>query len=97
MFESIVNQIIPFSPLKIYLFGSHAKGTATEHSDVDLCIVINTENKRGLLADLYYEVDYDRPVDFLVYTPSEWEECVADKSSFAYKIHTEGVLIYGRQ
>ena len=95
MFESIINQIIPFSPQKIYLFGSFAKGTATERSDVDICIVAQTDNKRGMLADLYYEVEYDRPIDFLVYTPSEWEECVSDKSSFAYKIHTEGVLIYG--
>ena len=31
----------------IYLFGSHAKGTATNHSDVDICFISESfENQR---------------------------------------------------
>ncbi|MBR5527948.1 MAG: nucleotidyltransferase domain-containing protein [Clostridia bacterium] len=95
MFDDILKQLMSFSPEKVYLFGSFAKGCATEHSDIDICIVANTKNKRGLLADLYYEIDCDRPIDFLIYTPDEWEECIADQSSFAHKIQKEGVLLFG--
>jgi predicted nucleotidyltransferase len=33
-----VNDVRKAMPIdKVYLFGSYAKGTATEHSDIDLC------------------------------------------------------------
>ena len=31
-------------PKKIYLFGSYVEGTATEHSDLDILIEIETTN-----------------------------------------------------
>ncbi|HUT56258.1 MAG TPA: nucleotidyltransferase domain-containing protein [Phycisphaerae bacterium] len=34
-----------FDPIKVILFGSHADGTATEDSDVDLLVVLPFEGK----------------------------------------------------
>ena len=82
-------------PQKILLFGSQAKGTATEKSDIDLCVIAATENKRSLLTDLYCDTQSDIPIDFLLYTPEEWERCVADSQSFAHKLNREGVVLYG--
>lgn len=82
-------------PHMILLFGSRAKGTARETSDVDLCIVAPTSNKRELLTELYFRVDCEHPVDLLLYTPEEWAGSVADPHSFAYKLHREGVRLYG--
>jgi predicted nucleotidyltransferase len=31
---------MPLSPVKVILFGSYAKGTATEDSDIDLAVVV---------------------------------------------------------
>ena len=96
MLENITEQIInQYAPNKILLFGSQAKGVATHKSDIDLCVVVNTPNKRRLLADMYYTIDTERPVDILLYTPNEWEACINDTTSFAYKIQTEGVALYG--
>ena len=96
MFDNITKQIITqYSPNKIMLFGSQAKDRATAKSDIDLCVVVDTPNKRRLLADMYYTIDSEKPIDILLYTPNEWETCVNDTTSFAHKINTEGVALYG--
>lgn len=96
MFTSLQHQIVKIcAPKKIILFGSQAKGTATERSDIDLCIVAETANKRKLLTDLYCDTDSEKPIDFLLYTPEEWDKNVNDIQSFAYKLNREGVLLYG--
>jgi len=96
MLENITKQIISsYSPNKILLFGSQAKGIASIKSDIDLCVIVDTPNKRRLLADMYYTIETERPIDILLYTPNEWEICVNDTTSFAHKINTEGIALYG--
>jgi len=94
--DAVRDQIIAIAdPSRIYLFGSHAKGTAHASSDIDICIVAPTQHKRKLLTELYFRVECDTPIDFLLYTPEEWESCLADDLSFANVILREGVLLYG--
>ena len=85
------------TPQRILLFGSYAKGTATTRSDIDLCIVADTDSKRGLLTELYSSVASSLPIDFLLYTPEEWAAAIADDYSFAHKLDREGITIYERQ
>ncbi len=95
-FSPIRDQILKLAhPQCILLFGSQAKGTARPDSDIDLCVVAHADNKRKLLTELYFGVDAERPIDFLLYTPDEWEECLRDKYSFAYMINREGVRLFG--
>lgn len=92
----IRDQIVRIAdPTRIYLFGSYAKGTQRPESDFDICIVARTKNKRQLLTELYFRVEADHPIDFLLYTPEEWEECLKDELSFAHQLSREGVLLYG--
>ena len=96
MLQAIQEQIFRLcDPQKILLFGSQAKGTATINSDIDLCIVASTNNKRALLTDLYCDTVSDMPIDFLLYTPEEWNQSVNDHQSFAHKLNREGVVLYG--
>lgn len=95
--EKIKNQIISrYNPDKIILFGSLAKGVITKNSDIDICVVKDTENKRELITDIYVNVNSSYPFDVIVYTNQEWEENVKDRTSFAYSIYKEGRLLYGR-
>ena len=64
---------------KIIIFGSQARGEAKKDSDIDLIVVSkNIKNKMKFLSGLYHEwhlnqkIDY--PVDFLCYTPEEFEK-----------------------
>lgn len=93
--NAIREQVIRLcAPEKILLFGSQAKGTATAKSDIDLCVIASTKDKRSLLTDLY-DTESDTSIDFLLYTPEEWEHSVADSQSFANKLNREGVVLYG--
>ena len=87
--NAIREQVIRLcAPEKILLFGSQAKGTATAKSDIDLCVIASTKDKRSLLTDLYCDMESD--------TPEEWEHSVADSQSFANKLNREGVVLYER-
>ncbi|MDR1663674.1 MAG: nucleotidyltransferase domain-containing protein [Clostridiales bacterium] len=94
--ENITKQLIGmYLPKRLLLFGSQAQGSAEINSDIDLCVVMNTNDKRTLLTEMYMRIEADRPFDLLLYTPDEWESCLLDKTSFAYKINREGMLLYG--
>ena len=95
--NAIREQVIRLcAPEKILLFGSQTKGTATAKSDIDLCVIASTNDKRSLLTDLCCDTESDTPIDFLLYTPEEWEHSVADSQSFANKLNREGVVLYER-
>jgi len=58
-------------------FGSHAKGKAHKWSDIDLIVVSKKFRGKGILRrspDLYMKWDLDYPVDFLCYTPEEFNK-----------------------
>ena len=62
---------------RLILFGSAAKGKMTEHSDIDLLLVSQKfankkRYKRPLKLYDHWTLDY--PVDFLCYTPEEFEK-----------------------
>jgi len=50
MFETIVNTTLLYYPdlIGVYLYGSYARGTETDASDIDLCILMpeNTDLSR---------------------------------------------------
>lgn len=96
MFESLISQIVSqFNPVQIILFGSFAKGTYHKYSDIDLCIVMETTNKRDTLTELYYEIKSDSPLHIILYTPEEWADCVRAPCSFAFQINNEGIVLHG--
>ncbi|NFG60736.1 nucleotidyltransferase domain-containing protein [Clostridium sp. CMCC3677] len=94
--DYIKKQVIEkFNPKEIILFGSVAKGIFREDSDIDLCIIKDTINKRELLTNMYVNIESNIPFDLVLYTNEEWNNCINDKSSFAYSIINTGVKIYG--
>lgn len=83
------------NPQKILLFGSQGKGTATAKSNIDLCIIVSTKNKRVLLTDLYCDTRFDTPIDFLLYIPEEWDRCISNYQRFTHKLNGEEIILYG--
>jgi predicted nucleotidyltransferase len=96
--QRITEQIVAlYSPEKLLLFGSQAKNKARPSSDIDLCVVLPTNNRRRLLADMYYTIQTEKPLDIILYTPEQWDDNVSDATSFAHVINTEGIVLYGGQ
>jgi predicted nucleotidyltransferase len=94
--QQIAHQIVEhFHPQKVFLFGSYAYGVPTEDSDVDLLVVMETnENPLHTAAQIAATVDHPFPLDIIVSTPSEWEASVERKGVFATEVMSKGVVLY---
>jgi uncharacterized protein len=87
-------------PKSIILFGSTAKGTDNEDSDIDLLIIWdefeNTPNaKRRIMLRKIIGIN-DIPLDIITCTTNELNNALRDKYSFTSQIVKEGEIIYGR-
>ncbi len=84
-----------FRPERIILFGSHARGTATADSDVDLLVIMDTAARPVDQAVAIREaVDLPFPADLLVRTPQQIEMRLAVGDPFITEIVREGVVLY---
>ena len=72
-----------FSPVKVKVFGSRVKGTATDDSDIDVIIVAESFREIPFvnrMATVMKSVRFSKHVDYLCYTPEEYER-LKDRSS----------------
>ena len=82
---------------KVILYGSHAKGEATQDSDVDLFIIAQTNERffermatiRGLIRDLRNGL----PISPVVLTKEEVEKRLKIGDQFVRDIVEEGVVL----
>jgi predicted nucleotidyltransferase len=99
-----IDKIIPLivslaSPDQIILFGSYARGSNTDKSDVDLLIIKkglkNGREISGLLYMAFFENEIGIPVDLLTIDYDRYIE-LNNKIGYIYKtIKEEGKIIYG--
>ena len=83
-----------FQPDRIMLFGSYAYGRPTEHSDVDLVILMtgNRVHDRGIL--IRERIEFGFPVDLLVRSPAEFKRRIAMGDCFLREIQEKGKILY---
>ena len=93
---AILQSFRSFDPERIVLFGSRARGSADEYSDIDLIVVYATE-KRFLdrLEELYLAWSLPIPVDILAYTPEEYRS-MSRNNEFVRQAVAEGEVLYER-
>ena len=97
--REIIDRIVSgFSPRKIILFGSHARGTATPESDVDLLVVTDRPGSRrqqAVAIDLAL-ADIRVAKDVLVVGAEELDRERDVVGTIAYPAWREGIVIYYR-
>lgn len=92
--KCIVNQISnQFRPIDIILFGSYAKGLVIKDSDIDLCIIVESGNKRDIAREILLEVESETDLDIVVFLVEEWEKYKLDQSTFAGIVYRTGVSV----
>ena len=87
-----------FAPERIVLFGSYAKGTTHDRSDVNLLVIANVEGDpafhqrraRQLAADCF------PPADIILATPADVAGAANARSPFLASILNSGVTLYTR-
>lgn len=95
--DKTVDEIVRrFSPEKVIIFGSVARQEADDLSDLDILVVMDTDDppyKRA--APIYLAVSSIRiPKDTIVLTPKEFAEDADNRFSFTSKIASTGVVAY---
>lgn len=97
--QTVVRRIVEvLEPEKVILFGSHAYGTATPDSDVDLLVIMETNAPQ---VERYLAVSRllrprPFPVDILVRTPGEIARALETGDFFIREILTRGQVLYER-
>jgi predicted nucleotidyltransferase len=88
-----------YQPEKVILFGSLAEGTVGEWSDIDLVIIKDTPLPfLQRLKEVALLCLAPVGVDYLVYTPEEFAQMIADNNPFIIKeIIRKGKVLYERQ
>lgn len=94
--EATDRLVASFHPNRIILFGSHARGTADDRSDVDFLVVCSlTGNRRSLVVAM------DRALrglgfarDIVVLTPEEYERDRYLPGTVARPASLEGKVLY---
>jgi len=83
---------------RVVLFGSYAKDSAHEASDVDLLIVAESDLPRFKRSRDLYKLfrPYPFAMDLVVYTPAEVEKGKQSPLSFISTVLREGVVVYER-
>jgi predicted nucleotidyltransferase len=87
-----------FAPERVVLFGSYARGTPHEDSDVDMLVVMDHDKKKDVEQAVTIDVQLRRkfPLDLIVRRPSEIKERLAMGDTFLRAILGEGQVLYER-
>jgi predicted nucleotidyltransferase len=88
-----------FKPEKIILFGSYASGFPTPDSDLDLLVVMDSDQpryKRSVPIRLMF-TPVPCAMDILVYTPDEVEKWNGATNHIVTEAHLSGRVIYDRR
>ena len=99
MIREMVRRIVErFSPEKVILFGSYARGAATPDSDVDLMVVMKCSGPPHEQAVAIRRILANLPVskDIVVVTPEYFEEYHDIVGTVVWPAVREGRLLYDR-
>jgi predicted nucleotidyltransferase len=97
----LLQQIDPF---RVYLFGSVASGNATEKSDLDIAVILNSDKihttydekleTRVKVRETILELSSQISIDLVVYSKAEFIKLKEINSLFVREIEEKGKIIY---
>ena len=84
-----------YSPEKIILFGSHARGDAGKYSDVDILVVMDYEGSGAeLRANIRGAIPFHHSLDLLVRRPKDIQWRLEENDFFLKEIMNTGIVLY---
>ncbi|MDR0517037.1 MAG: nucleotidyltransferase domain-containing protein [Fibromonadaceae bacterium] len=104
--SKIIQSLIGLNIYKIILFGSYANGTATEDSDIDLVVILDTEefaktlnerlDRKQPINKSILEIRKDFAMDIIVYSRGEYNYLKGKNDFFVQEIEETGRELYGK-
>ena len=97
--KNVTDRIIEvFNPDRIIIFGSHVYGHPTPDSDVDLLIIMDSDERPAARATQVSKALRPRPfpMDILVRTPEEIQRRLEIGDYFIREVLEQGMVLYER-
>jgi predicted nucleotidyltransferase len=104
--EEMTERLKELKPYRVILFGSYANGNPTENSDLDILVVLDSEE---IAKNLDEKIERDMPVskmlininqkiamDLITYTKAEYEYLIGQNDFFVKEINNTGSILYER-
>jgi len=92
--QIIANQ---FRPEKIILFGSYYRGNPSPDSDVDLLVIVDTNQSTWeISAEISLALSHAFPLDIVVKTRDDVEKRIKDGDFFLRDVIENGKIVYER-
>ena len=102
--NEIVSRLRTIDPFRIVLFGSHALETEDSESDIDLLVILDSEDipqtyeqrmqGRLLVRESVQAINSHVAIDLIVYTKEEYQYLQKHGSSFLKEIESTGKALY---
>jgi predicted nucleotidyltransferase len=102
--DLLIEALRQSDPYRIILFGSYAKGTATDDSDIDMVVILDNYDvaktyeerlkKKLYINKLVRNINYKVALDILVYSRAEYEIVKGIGNYFIDEIEQTGKIIY---
>ena len=94
-YRARLERALPGRVRRMTLFGSHARGEATEDSDIDVLVLLDraTHAERALALDEGGRVGLEllAPIAPLVLTQAEWDELAARERGLVAEVLRDGI------
>lgn len=83
----VIDKLLNLNPKKIFLFGSQVKGTATEESDFDICLVLKKKTREIVNLEL------PEKIQLHIFDEKEFREFEKTKDKLINDILRDGIEI----
>ena len=102
--DEMTERFKEFKPYKVILFGSYAKGNPTENSDLDVVVILDSddfvenftekmERKKPIVVSVR-DIRYQIPIDVKVYSKAEFAYLEGQDNLFINEINKTGRVLY---
>jgi len=104
LIEEMTEKLKALKPYQVILFGSYANGNPTRDSDIDVVVVLDSDDfvkthkekmdRRRPVREAVMEIRYKIPMDILVYSKAEINYLRKEGYGFVKEIDNTGKVLY---
>jgi predicted nucleotidyltransferase len=104
LIDEMTERLKKLKPYKVILFGSYARGNPTEDSDLDVLVVLDSDevartfddrmNRWNIIYPAVLETNRKIALDVITYSKTEYEYLLKEKDFFVEEIVNTGKVLY---
>jgi len=104
LIDEMTERLKELKPYKVILFGSYARGNPTEDSDLDVLVVLDSDEfartfdekieRWDMIYPIVLETNRKIALDVITYSKAEYEYLLKEKDFFVEEVVNTGKVLY---